>query len=157
MATTDTKPRTGVMSSTTVDICNGGGADGNERQDEALLIASRWPRARLHGRKPNRAAQVARSATEQPRDDDQHHEDRKHQGHPRLWQRAHYSSPGSRCRIRRSSLMPCPSALSSSTAMPNASASTTGITITVWATNPSPDSHSSTPSHQLRKPVTGSG
>ena len=38
--------------------------------------------------------------------------------------------------------------------MPYASASTTGITTAVWATNGRPDSHSSTPSHQLRNPTT---
>ena len=37
-----------------------------------------------------------------------------------------------------------------------ANSSTTGITTAVWATNPRPDSHSSTPSHQLRMPLTWS-
>src|SRR5262249_23967506 len=37
-------------------------------------------------------------------------------------------------------------------AIPYARPRTTGITTAVWATNGRPDSHSSTPSHQLRKP-----
>jgi hypothetical protein len=47
---TDTKPRAGVESSTTEDICNGTITDGNECQDIALFVAS----SRLHGGKPNR-------------------------------------------------------------------------------------------------------
>src|SRR4029078_11537650 len=39
-------------------------------------------------------------------------------------------------------------------AIPYASANTTGITTAVCATNPSPDSHSSTPSPQFRNPPT---
>ena len=62
------------------------------------------------------------------------------------------SSPLSWCRARRSNRMPLPSAPSNSTASPYARASTTGITTAVWATKGSPDSHSSTPSHQLRNP-----
>jgi hypothetical protein len=39
--------------------------------------------------------------------------------------------------------------------MPYANTRTTGITTMDWKTNPSPDSHNSTPSHQLRNPFTG--
>jgi len=41
MATTDTRPPTGMESSTTVDVCNSAITNGNECQDVALLVAPR--------------------------------------------------------------------------------------------------------------------
>jgi hypothetical protein len=54
-AATDTKPRTGMESATTVDICNSAHTHGNERQDMALGTAGRC----MHGAKNNRVWQPA--------------------------------------------------------------------------------------------------
>jgi hypothetical protein len=49
-AITDTKPRTGVESATTVDVCNSARTHGNESQDVALGTAGHC----MHGAKNNR-------------------------------------------------------------------------------------------------------
>lgn len=49
-AATDTKPRTGVESATTVNVCNSAITHSNERQDVALGIAGHC----MHGAKNNR-------------------------------------------------------------------------------------------------------
>src|SRR5258705_13995548 len=54
-AATDTKPRTGVESATTVDVCNSARTHGNEGQDVALGTAGRC----MHGAKNNRVRQRA--------------------------------------------------------------------------------------------------
>lgn len=55
-AATDTKPRTGMESATTVDICNSARTHGNEGQDVALGLAGRC----MHGAKNNRVAEPAK-------------------------------------------------------------------------------------------------
>ena len=50
IANTDTKPRTGMESATTVDVSNSAITHGNERQDMALGTAGRC----MHGAKNNR-------------------------------------------------------------------------------------------------------
>jgi hypothetical protein len=52
-AITDTKPRTGMESATTVDVCNSAITHGNERQDVALGAAG----CCVHGAKNNRVRQ----------------------------------------------------------------------------------------------------
>jgi hypothetical protein len=54
-AATDTRPRTGLESATTVHICNSARTHGNERQDMALGTAGRC----MHGAKNNRVWQRA--------------------------------------------------------------------------------------------------
>jgi hypothetical protein len=52
-AATDTRPRTGVESATTTDICDSSESHGNEGQDVATLVAGR----RTHGANNNRIPQ----------------------------------------------------------------------------------------------------
>src|SRR5258705_5316137 len=54
-AATDTKPRTGMESATTVDVCNSATTHGDERQDMALGSAGRC----MHGAKNNRVRRRA--------------------------------------------------------------------------------------------------
>ena len=54
-AATDTRPRTGMESATTVDVCNSARTHGNEGQDVALGTAGRC----MHGAKNNRVWQRA--------------------------------------------------------------------------------------------------
>jgi hypothetical protein len=54
-AATDTRPRTGMESATTVHICNSARTHGNERQYMALRTAGRC----MHGAKNNRVWQRA--------------------------------------------------------------------------------------------------
>jgi hypothetical protein len=61
-AATDTKPRTGMESTTTTDISDSRKTNGNEGQDVAALVAGRC----LHGAKNNRIpanAQIGAFAT----------------------------------------------------------------------------------------------
>src|SRR5689334_21578940 len=98
-AATDTRPRTGVESATTTDICDGSKTHGNEGQDMATLVAGR----RTHGAKNNRVfpgATIERGplAGQPPHDEDQHDEDHEHQRHPGSRHTATHALSSSSCR-----------------------------------------------------------
>jgi hypothetical protein len=77
--TTDTKPRSGMGSATTMHISDSASTHGNERQYVAPLIAGRYS----HGAKPNRVlpADSLGLVRQKPGHDDQQHQDHQHQRH----------------------------------------------------------------------------